>query len=113
MLADAFDRKKLLMILTVEQAVLLRSCSPWCRSTTPTRRRSRSFVVTLLIGIGNALYAPVFSAVLPVLVPRRDLAGAISLNSVQMNASRVIGPVDRRVHLRQLRRQLGVRAQRR
>ena len=51
-----------------------------------------SFGVTLIVGIGNALYAPVFSAVLPVLVPRRDMAGAISLNSAQMNGSRVIGP---------------------
>jgi predicted MFS family arabinose efflux permease len=31
--------------------------------------------------------------VVPILVPRRDLPGAISLNSVQMNASRVIGPI--------------------
>jgi predicted MFS family arabinose efflux permease len=30
--------------------------------------------------------------VLPMLVGRRDLAGAVSLNSTQMNASRVIGP---------------------
>ena len=50
------------------------------------------FVVTLAIGIGNALYAPTFSAILPILVPREDMAGAISLNSAQMNGSRVVGP---------------------
>jgi predicted MFS family arabinose efflux permease len=40
----------------------------------------------------NALNAPAWVALLPSLVPRRHLAGAISLNSTQMNASRVIGP---------------------
>ena len=32
------------------------------------------------------------SAVLPVLVPKRDMPGAVSLQSVQLNLSRVIGP---------------------
>ncbi len=50
------------------------------------------FWCVLAIGIGNALNAPVLSAVLPVLVPKRDLPGAVSLQSVQMNLSRVIGP---------------------
>ncbi len=44
------------------------------------------------IGIANALGAPGLSAILPTLVPREDLAGAIALQSVQMNLSRVIGP---------------------
>jgi predicted MFS family arabinose efflux permease len=35
---------------------------------------------------------PVWSAVLPSLVGRHDLPGAISLNSTQVNLSRVIGP---------------------
>ena len=48
--------------------------------------------VQLLIGIGNALNAPAMQGVMPNLVPREDLAGAISLNSVMINGSRVIGP---------------------
>jgi MFS family permease len=91
MLADSVDRKKLLVILTIEQALfsgLLAlvviggdNASIWA-----------VFFVTLAIGIGNALYAPTFSAILPILVPREDMPGAISLNSAQMNGSRVIGP---------------------
>jgi predicted MFS family arabinose efflux permease len=50
------------------------------------------FLCVLGVGIGNALNAPVFSAVLPVLVPKRDMPGAVSLQSVQLNLSRVIGP---------------------
>ena len=45
------------------------------------------------VGIANALGAPGLSAILPTLVPREDLTGAVSLTSVQMNLSRVIGPV--------------------
>jgi MFS family permease len=91
MLADTVDRKKLLIILTLEQAlgsivlafVVLHEANTSLLAL---------FLVTLAIGIGNALYAPTFSAILPILVPREDMAGAISLNSAQMNGSRVIGP---------------------
>src|SRR6476646_3173449 len=44
------------------------------------------------IGVGNSLSAPAIAAILPTLVPRADLPGAVSLQSVQMNLSRVIGP---------------------
>lgn len=50
------------------------------------------FLAQMAIGIGNALNAPAFQATIPLLVDRRDLAGAISMNSVQLNGSRVIGP---------------------
>ncbi|TMK85840.1 MAG: MFS transporter, partial [Actinobacteria bacterium] len=50
------------------------------------------FTCVLAIGVFNALNAPAMIAVIPNLVPRRDLQGAISLQSMQMNASRVAGP---------------------
>ncbi|HXH58664.1 MFS transporter [Iamia sp.] len=90
-MADSFDRKKLLIILSIEQAVFSVLLALVTLSADPPK--VMLVVVVLAIGIGNALYAPTFSAVVPILVPRHDLAGAISLNSVQMNASRVIGPV--------------------
>ena len=90
MLADSVDRKKLLMILTIEQGVLSSLLGFVAFSSHPSKVALVAIVA--LIGIGNALYAPVFSALLPVLVPRRDISGAISLNSVQMNGSRVVGP---------------------
>ncbi len=49
--------------------------------------------MVLFVGAGSAMFGPAYSAILPGLVGRADLAGAISLNSAQMNASRVIGPV--------------------
>lgn len=50
------------------------------------------FLAQIAVGTGNALNAPAFQATVPLLVDRRDLAGAISMNSVQLNGSRVIGP---------------------
>ena len=43
--------------------------------------------------MGQAVFGPTYSALLPALVGKQDLAGAISLNSAQMNGSRVIGPI--------------------
>ena len=51
------------------------------------------FIANLGIGIAAALSAPAYQTTLPTLIDRRDLAGAISLNSTQLNGSRVIGPV--------------------
>jgi predicted MFS family arabinose efflux permease len=60
--------------------------------TTGDPDRGVLVAVVLAIGIGQAIHAPTYSATLPALVPRADLGGAISLNSAQMNASRVVGP---------------------
>jgi predicted MFS family arabinose efflux permease len=51
------------------------------------------FGCVLAIGIVNALSAPSMGAILPTLVPKEDIPGAVSLQSVQMNLSRVLGPV--------------------
>jgi len=51
------------------------------------------WLVNAIMGTANALNAPAFQASVPLLVDRRDLPGAISLNSVQLNGSRVVGPV--------------------
>ena len=90
MLADQFDRKKLLMILTIQQAAFSLVLALVTLPDAPNK--AAMVFVVFCIGVGNALYAPIFSAVVPILVPRRDISGAISLNSVQMNASRVVGP---------------------
>jgi MFS family permease/quinol monooxygenase YgiN len=44
-------------------------------------------------GIGLALRWPVYAAIIPELVPRRELPLAIALNGIAMNTSRVVGPV--------------------
>ncbi|WP_024301518.1 MFS transporter [Pseudogulbenkiania sp. MAI-1] len=50
-------------------------------------------VLTFANGIGLAMRWPVFAALVPTLVPRPELPGALALNAVAMNLSRIIGPI--------------------
>jgi MFS family permease len=53
------------------------------------------WVLLLLIfslGIGSALNAPAWQAIVPELVPRSELSAAVSLNSVAFNIARAVGP---------------------
>lgn len=49
--------------------------------------------LTFANGIGLALRWPVFSAIVPELVPRTYLPAALGLNGIAMNASRIVGPL--------------------
>ncbi len=49
--------------------------------------------LTFANGIGLAMRWPVFSALIPEVVPRPQLPSALALNGVAMNASRIIGPL--------------------
>ena len=49
-------------------------------------------VLTFMIGIGSALTAPAWSAIVPELVPREDMVQAIALNGIGYNLTRAIGP---------------------
>ncbi|MFW2382298.1 MAG: MFS transporter [Acidimicrobiales bacterium] len=48
--------------------------------------------LVFITGLGQGIYAPVFTSVLPTLVGRENLTAAVSLNSVQVNGARIIGP---------------------
>ncbi len=89
-LADIVDRRRLLVAMQLVQLVLSLVLAGLAAAADPSRVAIVACV--LAIGVANALSAPALSAVLPTLVPRSDLSGAVSLQSVQMNASRVIGP---------------------
>ncbi len=49
--------------------------------------------LTFANGIGLAMRWPVYSAVVPELVPRTQLPAALALNGITMNASRIVGPL--------------------
>ncbi len=91
LLADKVDRKRLLIVLAIEQLVASLGVALVVASPHPSH--VLLVVMVLLVGCGSAMFGPTYSAVLPGLVGHEDLPGAISLNSAQMNASRVIGPV--------------------
>ncbi|BDC52200.1 MFS transporter [Bryobacterales bacterium F-183] len=49
-------------------------------------------ILSFLVGTAQAFGGPAYSALVPSLVDKEDLPNAISLNSIQFNLARVIGP---------------------
>jgi MFS family permease len=91
LLADKVDRKRFLILLSLEQLVFSVAVALVVLSPHPSH--VLLVLMVLLVGCGSAMFGPAYAAILPGLVGKEDLPGAISLNSAQMNASRVIGPV--------------------
>jgi MFS family permease len=90
-IADKVNRKKFMIILSIEQLVFSVGVAWVVHSKDPSHLLLVLMVIA--VGVGGAMFGPTYSAILPGLVGRQDMPGAISLNSAQMNASRVIGPV--------------------
>ena len=90
-IADRFDRRRVLTVATISQFFLSLLLAAVMIPDEPSK--AALLAVTFCIGIGQAIYAPCFNALLPELVEGKDIAGAVSLNSAQMNTARVIGPV--------------------
>lgn len=89
-LADTFDLKKLLfgaqlwqMSFTLVLAFMLLDGDI---------SKSALLAVVFTIGIGQGLYAPALTAVVPSVAGHSNLSAAIALNSIQFNAARVVGP---------------------
>ena len=89
-IADRFDRRNWLIAMQTVQLVFSAALAPLAAHDAPIWAL---FLVQLGVGIGNALNMPAWSAMLPTLVSRQDLPGAISLNSTMINGSRVVGPI--------------------
>ncbi len=89
--ADTVDRKKIMITAAVFQGTfsLLLAWAALSRHPSEVALVALVFV----IGIAGAFNAPAANATLPALVGRRELPGAVSLNSTQMNTSRVLGPL--------------------
>ncbi len=90
-IADRFDRRVVLVSIALSQLVLSLALAVVALDETPNKAVIVGIVAA--IGIGSAIYAPSISAMLPSLVGRRDLQGAVALNSAAMNGSRVAGPL--------------------
>jgi MFS family permease len=89
-LADLIDRRWLVLVTQVWMlavAALLGALTA-LGLTTPTLL----LMLTFLIGLGGALSAPAWQAIMPELVPRRELATAVALNSAGFNLARAVGP---------------------
>ncbi|MDC7786042.1 MFS transporter [Rhodoplanes sp. TEM] len=89
-LADIVDRRRLLIVVqaaTMAASALL-GLIVLAGIATPTLVLAFTFAA----GVGAAMVAPAWQAVVPQLVPKADLPGAVALNSVGINISRALGP---------------------
>lgn len=88
--ADRFNRKNLIILTQVIMmifAFFLGFLTAREIITIPS-----IVVITLAGGVGVAFGFPAWQAMLPDLVPPKELLNAITLNSAQFNAARLIGP---------------------
>lgn len=91
MLADRYSRKRVLLIgqgLAAVFALML-----WLLWITGEATPVLILVVTGLGGVASGLSVPAWQAFVPTLVEPADLPSAITLNSVQFNAARAVGPM--------------------
>ena len=90
-LADRVDRRRLMIAIAISQTVLSMVLAVVALSDQPNR--IALVLIVFGIGVGASINGPTFSAMLPELVGRDDLQGAVALNSAAMNTSRVVGPI--------------------
>jgi MFS family permease len=89
-LADSFDRRRLLMAVQAYLAVVavvLTSLTALGQMRPPLL-----LLLTFALGAGMAMTSPAYQALIPELVPRAQLAAASALGAVSMNLARAIGP---------------------
>jgi MFS family permease len=89
--ADRFDRRRLMIAMQLASTAVtgvLALAAATHHATAPV-----VIVLALLLGTATAFSVPAMQALVPLLVPAHELAGAIALNSVTFNLARAIGPV--------------------
>ncbi len=89
-LTDILDRRRFLIFAQVW--LLLVSAALMLLAATKSMTIGYLVALTFLGGIGTALAMPAWQAIVPELVPRESLRGAVTLNSLGVNISRAIGP---------------------
>jgi len=89
-LSDIVDRRRFLVVgeLFIMAASIVFAVLVTRHLITPTSL----LVMTFIVSVGTAMTAPAWGAVVPMLVPKADLAQGIALNSAGVNVSRAVGP---------------------
>lgn len=90
MLADRFDKRKLLAITNAGAGLV--SLLLGILVITKTVQISHVFVLAAALGLFNAIDAPIRTSFTSELVGKADIPNAISLNSANFNVGRLIGP---------------------
>lgn len=89
-LSDILDRRRFL--IAIQLMLGLVSLSLMALSLSGLQSVSSLVALTFLGGVGAALMAPTWQAIVPELVTRSDLKSAVALNSLGINIARAIGP---------------------
>lgn len=89
-LADAFDRRRMLMAVQAFQVAVATVLAV----LTATHHMPPALLLTFtfLLGIGATLGIPAYQALVPELVPRPLVPSASALSGVSMNLARAVGP---------------------
>ena len=89
-LADLFDRRRLLIVLQTYAVLVALALAvlTYLDRVSPTAL----LMFTVAIGCASALAAPAWQAIQPEVVPREQIPAVSTLGSVSGNASRAIGP---------------------
>jgi MFS family permease len=88
--ADVVDRRKLLIVTQSWMTVAAGGLA--VLALTHHAGPASLLGFTFLLGLGSAANTPAWQAIMPELVPRSELAGAIALNSISFNIARAAGP---------------------
>ncbi len=89
-LADTTDRRKLLLACQAWQMVFTFVLAAMLIDGEIAQ--SSLLIIVFVIGLGQGLYAPALTSVIPAIAGERNLSAAIALNSMQTNGTRVVGP---------------------
>ena len=89
-LADTADRRKLLLATQAWQMIWTFVLAALVIDGEISK--TMLLVLVFIIGLGQGIFAPTFTSVLPTLAGRNNLSAAIALNSMQTNGARVVGP---------------------
>ena len=88
--ADLVDRRRLLVALVASMcaSMLLLAAAVATDTATP----AVVLALTFAMGCAIAVAIPAFASLIPDLVPRDDLAAAVTLNGISINLARALGP---------------------
>jgi len=89
-LADVVDRRRLLLVTQIW--MVLASGALGVLTLLGLTSAGLLLAFTFLLGLGAALNAPAWQAIIPELVGRRELPSALALNGIAINMARALGP---------------------
>jgi MFS family permease len=89
-LADIFDRRRLLIAVQLVMAIVCATLTVLTRAGHMPPALLLAF--TFVLGAGSVLTGPAYQSLIPDLVPRSEIPAAAALGSISVNLARAVGP---------------------